>query len=175
MVEHNLDVVKTADWIIDIGPEGGAGGGQVVAAGTPEQVVRAEMANRRRQSGGKHRRGSAKFAVTPFAHRRGARAAAGRQQANDRAPKEAQEEGHQGSQSDRGPRRLAAQPAAASTKIPRDEMTVFCGPSGSGKSSSGDGHDLRRRPAAVRRVARELRAAVRRPSCRSRRSSRSRG
>ncbi|MEM9551057.1 MAG: excinuclease ABC subunit UvrA [Pseudomonadota bacterium] len=39
VIEHNLDVVKTADWIIDIGPEGGDGGGQIVAEGTPEQVA----------------------------------------------------------------------------------------------------------------------------------------
>jgi len=39
VIEHNLDVVKTADWIIDIGPEGGDGGGEIVAAGTPEKVA----------------------------------------------------------------------------------------------------------------------------------------
>jgi excinuclease ABC subunit A len=39
VIEHNLDVVKTADWIIDIGPEGGDGGGQIVAVGTPEEVA----------------------------------------------------------------------------------------------------------------------------------------
>ena len=40
VIEHNLDVIKTADWIIDLGPEGGAAGGQIVATGTPEEVVK---------------------------------------------------------------------------------------------------------------------------------------
>ena len=45
IIEHNLDVIKTADWIIDMGPEGGAGGGRLMAAGTPEQVAAVEASH----------------------------------------------------------------------------------------------------------------------------------
>ena len=40
VIEHNLDVIKCADWLIDLGPEGGKNGGQVVAVGTPEEIAR---------------------------------------------------------------------------------------------------------------------------------------
>jgi excinuclease ABC subunit A len=42
VIEHNLDVIKTADWIVDLGPEGGSGGGEIIAEGRPEDVVKVE-------------------------------------------------------------------------------------------------------------------------------------
>jgi excinuclease ABC subunit A len=45
VIEHNLDVIKTADWLIDLGPEGGEGGGEIIAAGTPEQIAATERSH----------------------------------------------------------------------------------------------------------------------------------
>jgi hypothetical protein len=45
IIEHNLDVIKTADWLIDMGPEGGDGGGRIVAVGTPEDVAQSEASH----------------------------------------------------------------------------------------------------------------------------------
>ena len=42
VIEHNLDVIKQADWIVDLGPEGGDAGGELIAAGTPEEVAEVE-------------------------------------------------------------------------------------------------------------------------------------
>jgi excinuclease ABC subunit A len=45
VIEHNLDVIKTADWLVDLGPEGGDGGGRILVAGTPEQVAKCKASH----------------------------------------------------------------------------------------------------------------------------------
>ncbi|NIL97985.1 MAG: excinuclease ABC subunit UvrA [Planctomycetales bacterium] len=116
VVEHNLDVVKTADWVIDLGPEGGAGGGQVVVAGTPEDVA----ADKPSHTG---------QALAPILSGKTAK----RSRINGKSR----------------PARRAKQFAPAirvqgarqhnlksiDVEIPRDQMTVCCGMSGSGKTS----------------------------------------
>src|SRR6202012_3563876 len=70
VIEHNLEAIKTADWVIDLGPEGGDGGGEIVAWGPPEDIVKAPRSYTgkflapvlARESGGKRKRGASEAA-----------------------------------------------------------------------------------------------------------------
>ncbi|NNJ25399.1 excinuclease ABC subunit UvrA [Alienimonas chondri] len=113
VVEHSLDVIKTADWVIDMGPDGGASGGRVVVAGTPEDVAACEESFT----------GRALREVLPsFAH------------AERTAPvKKAAPPRKTPPITVRGASQHNLQ--NVDLTLPRDKMTVFAGPSGSGKSS----------------------------------------
>ncbi|MEL7264914.1 MAG: excinuclease ABC subunit UvrA, partial [Planctomycetota bacterium] len=116
VVEHNLDVIKTADWVIDLGPEGGAGGGTIVAEGVPADIARVAASHT----------GASLAPVMNIRRRKKKRADAIREIAmpDPDARTHVVVEGA-------GEHNLKSVDA----KIPRDAMTVFCGPSGSGKSS----------------------------------------
>jgi len=125
VVEHNTEVIKTADWIIDLGPEGGGGGGQLLATGTPEEV--AEMAD-----------SSTGRVLSRYLHRSPLLLGKGQ---SEISPHSKGREGHK-----RAPRAELAKAIKVrgarqhnlkgiDVDIPRDQMTVCCGPSGSGKTS----------------------------------------
>jgi excinuclease ABC subunit A len=137
VVEHNLDVIKTADWVIDLGPEGGARGGYVVCCGTPEEVARyarqAQRAAARPAAGDLPHRSYTGEALAPVldgTHAAQLRRAAGRR---DRQRRRASSRMAPAPIVVRGARQHNLK--GIDTRIPRDAMTVFCGPSGSGKSS----------------------------------------
>ncbi|WP_439620378.1 excinuclease ABC subunit UvrA [Gemmata sp.] len=117
VIEHSLDVVKTADWVIDMGPEGGSGGGRVVVAGTPEVVAKCEESHTGR-------------ALAPLLFPKKRPRTAGRGLAGKRATQPTKYITH-----------LCVEGACqhnlknVSARLPREKMSVFCGPSGSGKSS----------------------------------------
>jgi excinuclease ABC subunit A len=138
VVEHNLDVVKRADHVIDLGPEGGAGGGQIVAAGTPEQVARVKashtgLALKSMLAAGKARADGVQ--KPPARPKKPATAAA---IAKAELAKLSQIEK---ASIDPGPPQITIRGAAqhnlksVDADIPRGAMTVCCGPSGSGKTS----------------------------------------
>ncbi len=122
VIEHNLDLIQSADWVIDLGPEGGEGGGRVVASGTPEHLVEKGVSA---TSDALRKYYSAKSArvVARKAGRKG-----------ERTEKTSQKSKSQS-------RELTVRGASQHNLqevdlcLPRDRMTVFCGPSGSGKTS----------------------------------------
>ncbi len=119
VIEHNLDVVKTADWVIDLGPEGGAKGGKILAQGTPEHLAKSKrshtgvalkevLAGRSNHLAAPNQRNGAKAKATRKRKARNAITVVGASQHNLKN---------------------------ITVEIPRDKTTVFCGPSGSGKTS----------------------------------------
>ncbi len=116
VVEHNMDVIKTADWLIDLGPEGGAGGGTIVDQGPPEKIA-----------GNKNSHTGRALAKALGKTNGRATSPAKKRKRNKAAPREATKIDVRG----------AAQHNLQSVdvQIDREQMTVFCGPSGSGKSS----------------------------------------
>ena len=135
VVEHNLDVVKRADWVIDLGPEGGGGGGEIVAEGTPEQVARVKRSHTGRALAPVL--AAAKARLAP-GHRR---PAVRRKRVDPEAAIAAMLAAVGASSRDPGPACITVRGAAlhnlknVDADIPRNAMTVCCGPSGSGKTS----------------------------------------
>ncbi len=118
VIEHYLDVIKTADWLIDMGPEGGSGGGRVVVAGTPETVAKsAESFTGQALAPILFPKKTPRTAVRGLSPKR-------------HTPQPTQYITH-----------LCVEGACqhnlknVSARLPREQMSVFCGPSGSGKSS----------------------------------------
>ena len=139
VVEHNLDVVKRADWVIDLGPEGGAGGGRIVAEGPPETIARCKASHTGR-------------ALVPLLEAAAARQQAAKKPARKSTVKrkrvadpeslaEATLAAITKASRDPGPPNIVVRGAAqhnlksVDADIPRGAMTVCCGPSGSGKTS----------------------------------------
>jgi excinuclease ABC subunit A len=124
VIEHNLDVIKTSDWIIDIGPEGGAGGGRIVVEGAPEEVAKCDASHT----------GVALRSVLPGFKK---------SQISNLKSQSAQSENRKPQTENLFSNTTNIRITGASQHnlqnidllVPREQMSVFCGPSGSGKTS----------------------------------------
>jgi len=117
VVEHNLDVIKTADWLIDLGPEGGHRGGRILASGPPEVIAACPESHTGRAIRG---------VLTPESHANAAKSEKKTKKVRTK-PQQATEIVVRGAEQHNL--------RSVDVTIPRDQMSVFCGPSGSGKSS----------------------------------------
>ncbi len=120
VVEHNLDVIKTADWVIDLGPEGGHAGGEIIGYGTPEVIAANPLSATGKSlapvlAGTQHR----------LSH----------EHAREHARHEQRQVNKQYAEEIRVQGARQHNLKGVNCTIARDKMTVFCGPSGSGKSS----------------------------------------
>ncbi len=116
VVEHNMEVIKTADWVIDLGPEGGMGGGRIIVAGTPEQVAQCKESETGQ---------ALKKVLNPTTRKSGKRPAQhGKVKNNGTLAQQIRVRGAE-----------QHNLRNVDVDIARDKMSVFCGPSGSGKSS----------------------------------------
>lgn len=120
VIEHNMDVVKTADWIIDLGPEGGEKGGEIVATGTPEKISAMDTPTGRAISEAIHHDAKKKTVETLKRLKKGPK-------------KESSEDKEIKSITILGAEQNNLK--HLDVTIPREQITVFTGPSGSGKSS----------------------------------------
>ena len=129
VVEHNLDVVKTADWVIDLGPEGGAQGGYLVAEGTPQQVQESKKSETGEALAKLHKNvRERQREIHQFISEQQQEAAALRKTSRGKAAKPADEAIIVRGAQENNLRNI-------SSEIPRDKITVCSGPSGSGKTS----------------------------------------
>ena len=138
VVEHNLDVVKRADHVIDLGPEGGGGGGRIVAEGTPEQIAKAKASHTGRAL--KPMLAAAKARAASAGHASGLPKRR-KKSADTVTAAKAMQAAIEKASIDPGPPNIVIRGASqhnlksVDADIPRGAMTVCCGPSGSGKTS----------------------------------------
>ncbi|OYV89010.1 MAG: excinuclease ABC subunit A, partial [Planctomycetia bacterium 21-64-5] len=147
VVEHNLDVIKTADWLIDLGPEGGGEGGRIVAAGTPEEVMQAAESHTGRALArhlGVEREGGSDGEKEGLRDRE-------MERTTESLPRSLSPSLRHAATTDGSPSSFGSNPnystairvkgarqhnlKSIDVEIPRDQITVCCGQSGSGKSS----------------------------------------